>query len=127
LFIIFTTINLQGKGDSTVIIDPSNTGCTVIVTVDGKPIDMEFVVQHASNGLDRFSQFDGFIAGATHVSDDGNRIIQYLQWDSKEAHETCMNDPAWNEDDSSRRFIRIMQSGAIKVDVRTYNIAAISS
>ena len=75
------------------IIDPSNTECTVIVTVDGKLADMEFVIQHTSNGLNRFSQFDGFISGATHVSDDGNRVVQYLQWDSKEAHEACMNDP----------------------------------
>jgi hypothetical protein len=110
-----------------VIIDPSNTGCTVIVTMDGKPIDMEFVIQHAANGLDRFSQFDDFIAGATHVSDDGNRVVQYLQWNSKKAHEACMNDPGWTTDESSKRFIELMQSYTIKVDVRTYRIAAITS
>ena len=107
-------------------IDPTNTICTVIVTVNGEPSDMEFVVGHASGGLNRFSEYEGFIAGATHVSEDGGKVVQYLQWESRKAHETCMNDPVWAEDPSSRRFMELMDSGAIVVDVRTYDIAALT-
>ena len=72
------------------LIDQSATICTVIVTVDGEAEDLEFVAGHASEGLEQFSQFEGFIAGATHISEDGERVIQYLQWESEEAHEACM-------------------------------------
>ena len=105
-------------------IDPSRNICTVIVTVDGKVDEMTFVVNHASAGLDQFSSFAGFIAGATHLSDDGKRVIQYLQWESREAHEACMNHSSWNEDESSKRFIGMMESGTIRVDVRTYDIVS---
>ena len=105
-------------------IDPSKDLCTVIVTMDGEIDDMEFVIDHATEGLDIFSEFDGFIAGTTHVSDDGERVIQYLQWDSKKDHEACMNDPSWNEDEPSIRFLELMEAGVITVDVRIYDVVA---
>ena len=106
------------------LIDQSATICTVIVTVDGEAEDLEFVAGHASEGLEQFSQFDGFIAGATHISEDGERVIQYLQWESEEAHEACMEDPSWAEDESSQKFMELMESGDITVDVRIYDIVA---
>lgn len=105
-------------------IDPTKDICTVIVTVDGEIDDMEFVVDHATEGLETFSDFDGFIAGATHVSDDGERVVQYLQWDSKEDHEACMNDPSWAEDETTVRFLELMESGDITVDIRIYDVVA---
>ena len=105
-------------------IDPSRSICTVIVTVDGEDEEMRFVVNHASAGLDRFSSFPGFIAGATHLSEDGRRVIQYLQWESKETYEACLNNPSWDEDESAKRFVALMESGAIRVDVRIYNIVS---
>lgn len=65
------------------LVDDANTGCTVIVTVDGEMKDIESVIDHASEGLSKFNEFDGFIAGATHISNGRNRIIQYLQWFNK--------------------------------------------
>jgi len=106
------------------IIDPAKSICTVIVTVEAEGAEMEFVVDHASEGLALFSDFDGFIAGATHVSEDGEKVVQYLQWESSEAHAACMNDPEWAQHPSSRRFMQLMEAGDILVDVRLYDIAA---
>jgi hypothetical protein len=103
-------------------IDPKNTNCTVIVTVDGDSQAISSVTDHASSGLDRFAAFPGYIAGATHLSEDGSRIIQYLQWQSKEAHEACMNDPSWDDDEGSRHFIELMGTGAIKVSVGVFDV-----
>lgn len=105
-------------------IDPFRNICTVIVTVDGEDNEMRFVVNHASAGLDRFSSFAGFMAGATHLSEDGKRVIQYLQWESRETHEACMNHPSWDENESSKRFVEMMESGTIRVDVRIYDIVS---
>jgi hypothetical protein len=51
-------------------------------------------------------------------------MVQYLQWQSEEAHEACMNDPSWDEDEESVRFITLMRSGEIKVDVGVYEVIA---
>ena len=105
------------------LVDVANTICTVIVTVDGKMKDIESVIDHASEGLSKFSEFDGFIAGATHISNERNRMIQYLQWINKEAYAACMNDASWEVLDSSKHFISLMKTGAIKVNVQTYEVA----
>lgn len=98
--------------------------CTVVVIVQGKAEDIAEVRDHAAQGPELFSGFDGFIAGATHMSEDGGRIIQYLQWRSKADHEACMAHPSWNEQESSRRFMEKMRGGALQVDVGIYDVIA---
>ena len=106
------------------VVDSSNSNCTVIVTVEGEVKDIESVLDHASSGLARFGEFDGFIAGATHVSDERNRIVQYLQWTNKKAHEDCMNDSSWEQLESSQHFMELMKNGVIKVNVQTFKVVA---
>lgn len=98
--------------------------CTVIVTVDGAPEHLAEAAEHASQGLRRFAGFPGFVAGATHRSADGARLVQYLQWRSEADHQACMADPSWADDPSSQRFMAQMQAGQIAVDVRVYTVAA---
>ena len=101
--------------------------CTVIVTVDA---DAELVPEleaHARDGLRRFAEMPGFIAGALHRSDDGGRLVQYLQWASEADHLACMRDPRWDELPSTRRFMEVAASGASTVDVRVYDVVADSS
>lgn len=101
-------------------IESTNDYCTVIVTVDGEATDIESVLDHASDGLNLFEKFNGFISGATHISDDRKRIIQYLQWENKESHEACLADSSWSKLESSKHFIELMETGTIKVIVKTY-------
>ena len=103
-------------------IDRNNNNCTVIVSVDGDVKDIESVLNHVTSGLDLFNEFDGFIAGATHLSEDGTRIIQYLNWKNKQAHKRCTEDPRWFEHEPSRHFIDLMKSGKIKVKAEIFNI-----
>jgi hypothetical protein len=94
------------------------------VTVDADSeviMDME---NHARRGLDRFAQIEGFISGALHKSTDGGRLIQYLQWRSKADHLACMNDPRWEEEESTRRFLEHVASGRATMDVRIYDVIA---
>ena len=105
-------------------ISAENDLCTVIVTVDGAPDQLDHAAAHAAEGLRRFAGFDGFVAGATHVAADGGRLVQYLQWRSEADHQACMADPSWADDPSSQRFMAQMQAGRIAVDVRVYTVAA---
>jgi len=96
--------------------------CTVIVTVDADPALMEELEAHARDGLPQFAEFSGFISGTLHKSEDGGRLINYLQWESAADHQACMNDPRWDSLPSAQRFRELMESGEARVDVRTFEV-----
>lgn len=98
--------------------------CTVVVTVDAPPDHLPALEKHAREGLRLFRSFPGFVAGALHRSRDGARLVQYLQWRSEEDHLACMDDPSWDASPSARRFVELDRHGAIRVDVRTYDVVA---
>jgi len=98
--------------------------CTVIVTVDADGQVPEDVVRHARLGvISYFGEFDGFIAGALHVSSDGERLVQYLQWDSEAAYVRCRDDPWWDELSSTERFMSHVRAGRVVIDVRVFAVA----
>ncbi len=96
--------------------------CTVIVTVDADPEHMTELEAHAAAGLAAFPSFPGFVAGALHVSDDGGRIVQYLQWASEADYRACMHDASWDDWPSARRVAALVEAGTARMDVRTYRV-----
>lgn len=107
----------------TIIEQPSDL-CTVIVTVDADPTLMPDLEVHARDGLTRFAELDGFVSGALHKSEDGGRLVQYLQWKTKADHLACMNDARWDKIPSTQRFMDLVNSGQAKIDVRTYHVVS---
>lgn len=97
---------------------------TVIVTVDAAVGVMPVLQEHARIGIDRFPQYRGFVGGALHVSSDGSRLVQYLQWTSEEDYRACMSDAAWDDLPSARSFSDVVESGEARVDVRLYGVVA---
>ncbi len=100
------------------------TICVVIVTVDANTETIGEVTAHAQYGLKRFAEFDGFICGVLHRHANGTRIVQYLRWQSEADHLACMNHPLWDDVPSSRRFLGLVNSGQIRVDVGVYDVIA---
>lgn len=98
--------------------------CTVIVTVDAPPALLEEMVAHARAGIRRFAEYPGYAGGALHVSDDGGRLIQYLQWRSRSEYEACIEDPAWDDLESTAPFLDAVRSGRAKLDARVYDVVA---
>jgi len=95
----------------------------VVVTVD--TVDratMEPLEAHARLGLGRFPEFFGFVSGTLHKSGDGRRIVQYLLWESEEDYRACVDSSVWDALDSTRDFMRIIQSGSASMDVRVYEV-----
>lgn len=99
---------------------------TVIVTVEAEVDVLPAMAAHARLGLEKFSSYPGFRGGALHVSEDGCRLIQYLQWESMEEYRSCVEDPAWGDLPSTRFFLDTVASGKAQLDVRTYRVAATS-
>ena len=99
---------------------------TVIVTVDAAAEDMTDLLEHARTGLELFGGYEGFLGGATHVSEDATRLVQYLQWSSEEAYRACLDDPAWDDVPSTAKFLASVHAGAARMDARAYRVVAVS-
>lgn len=98
--------------------------CTVVVTVDTTQDVMGDLVEHARSGVDHFSDCDGFIGGALHVSDDGTRLVQYLQWESEAAYVACRDHRMWDEIASTAQFAEHVAAGRAQIDARSYRVVA---
>jgi len=98
--------------------------CTVIVTVDADADVLLTLEEHARAGLGWFAAYEGFIGGALHKSADGTRLVQYLQWKREEHYLACMNDPKWEENPSTRRFMALVEAGRARVDARVYEVVS---
>jgi hypothetical protein len=103
-----------------------STVCTVIVTVDAAPQILADLVVHAQLGIDRFVDFQGYLGGALHLSEDGGRLVQYLQWASETDYLACINDPVWDELESAKSFLAAVESGAVRLDSRIFEVRAVS-
>lgn len=101
-------------------IDPA--ACTVVVTVDADADAMPDLVEHATMGLRAFASCPGYLGGALHRSDDGTRLIQYVQWTDAAAYERCRDDPRWDELASTGRFMAHVAARRATVDARVYQV-----
>jgi len=95
----------------------------VIVTVDAGLSDIPTLQEHAALGIRKFADYPGYIGGALHVSVDGTRLIQYLQWESESSYRACIDDPLWEELPSSRHFLEAVSSGQAHLDARVFHVA----
>ena len=98
---------------------------TVIVTVDAGGDVMPALREHAATGIRSFTRYSGYIAGALHVSADGTRLVQYLQWESEALYQACIADPGWDDLPSTQHFRAAVASGQATVDARSYGIEAL--
>lgn len=108
-------------------IDPSAEIHTVIVTLDAPAEVLARLKGHAEAGLNRFPGYPGFVGGALHVSADGTRLVQYLQWSSEEEYLACVNDPRWDELPSTKVFMEAFETGSAIVDARAFTVERVSA
>ncbi|NNF27298.1 MAG: hypothetical protein HKN73_08770 [Gemmatimonadetes bacterium] len=99
----------------------------MIVTVDAEASLIPALREHAEGGLAAFSNYPGYLGGALHLSADGTRLVQYLQWRSEAEYLACLEDPRWEEMPSTRRFLDAAKNGEARVDARTFTVVAVSS
>ncbi len=99
--------------------------CTVIVTVDADTDFMPALRHHARMGLDQFPSYPGYLSGALHLSDDGTRLVQYLQWRSETDYRACVEDSAWDRFPSTAVFLEAASAGEARVDARVFVVVEV--
>ena len=107
-------------------IEPSLPFVTVIVTLDAEPEKIPDLQIHAEEGLKRFPHFPGFVGGALHLSADGGRLVQYLQWRSEEEYRACIEDPVWKSLPSTQGFQQAIEEGEARMDLRIFSVVRVS-
>ena len=108
-------------------IPPPPGACTVVVTVDlASDAARQAVLAHARLGLRRFGEFEGFLGGALHVSADGRRIVQYLQWASEDLYVACRDAPLWDELPTTAPFFAHVQDGSAKVNAAVVDVVDVA-
>ena len=106
-----------------VSIERNTKRITVMVIMEVAPADQAELIELALASQRTMAAQPGFIAGALHRGEDGTRVVQYLQWESREAHAACMASPDWNNEDA-RRFMVLFDSGRATMNVQTYDVIA---
>lgn len=102
-------------------------GCTVIVTVDAPPTVLGEMRAHAEAGIELFPRFEGFAGGHLRMSEDATRLVQHVEWRTREAYVRCRDDPSWDTLPTTRVFERHVASGAATVDARVFRLVATSA
>lgn len=77
---------------------------------------------HAQYGLTRFPEFNGFVYGALHKSADGTGLVQYLCWQTEADYLACIHDPQWDDLPSTQRFMNLVESPKVSMQVRLYEL-----
>ena len=78
------------------------------------------VFEISKNSMLIFKKQPGLIKIRMHVENEQQQTLTYFEWESREAHEACMQSPdfadwgvAWNE---------LVNSGKIRWELNTYEI-----
>ena len=67
---------------------------TMINVFTVKPEDRERLIEVLAEGIRRTTSGQpGFVTAAIHVSLDGTRVANYVQWESRDAYEGLFRDP----------------------------------
>lgn len=64
----------------------------------------------------------GFISVAFHLSTEANETMMYWEWESKSAHEKCMESPDW--DSIMGKSNSLFQSEGVEFSIQTYERVA---
>ena len=76
------------------IIDKERSVVTVINEFHVTPEQQEQIVRRFPPLLTEIvSKVPGFVSGNLHISGDGERVLTYYQWRSKEAYDAFLADP----------------------------------
>ena len=97
---------------------------TVIVTMDCEPDDQDELINVAKQTEGIFARQPGFISSALHRKGDGTRVLQYLQWESKEANDACMASSDW-QDGTADAFMAFIHSGKATMDPADYEVVSV--
>lgn len=101
------------------------SGVTVLIICSCKPADQAEVARRAEAAMPIFARQPGFVSAALHVSEKGDQVVHYLQWQSLKDHQACQKAADW-ADPASGAFWAFVGEGKMKFDAQVYTVAAVS-
>jgi quinol monooxygenase YgiN len=85
-----------------------------------KPKEADQVIKLSKESYPIFKKQQGLQMIKMHKSHDNSHIMTYFIWDNKQSHENCMASPDFAE--MNKTWAELMQSGAIKFELNTYDL-----
>lgn len=86
---------------------------TQLIEFEIEPHQQQGLVSALSEQTERLARgYNGFLSASVQVSDDGRRVLNYLQWQSREAGEAAFQSFANGEQDFWQ-LIRAYQARAV--------------
>ena len=80
----------------------------------------EKVFEISKNSMPIFKRQPGLILIRMHVENEQQHTLTYFEWESKEAHEACMQSPDFA--DWGVAWETLVNSGKIRWELNTYEI-----
>ena len=102
----------------------SQTPTTVLIVCDTDPDSFDEVAERAKAAMPIFAKQPGFVSASLHLSENKNRLIQYLQWETVEDHVACQTADDWKAPEATA-FWQLVEEGKMKVDPQIYTIERI--
>lgn len=93
---------------------------TVMCEFSVAPELQQILIDTIREGEPRLKELNGFVSRNLHRSICGTKVVDYLQWENRNAHEYCLNNPqhmAHGKDLSS-----MVSSGDVSYKVFEYDI-----
>jgi heme-degrading monooxygenase HmoA len=103
-------------------------GCSnvnIMVIMDVQPDHQQELADLAVATQRIFEKQPGFVSGVLFRSTDGERLIQYLQWESMEAHLACVSSPDFQVE-AGKQFMSFIQSGKAEMEPQVYEVISLS-
>jgi len=104
-------------------IDTGSPRFTVMVRLTVDPADQDALTAVAQEMGDVFAAQPGFVSLTLHKSHDGKRLVTYLQWQDRAAHEACQGNPEVMA--RGARFMEFLQSGRAEIEVETFDVVQV--
>ena len=101
-------------------IDKDNPITTVMVHVTVDPQEQDTIAAKMVELSPLMAAQPGFVSSHLHKSEDGKKLVQYIQWQTIDDHYACLQ----NEElaAAGAGFMELVASGKIAMDVQVYEV-----
>lgn len=93
---------------------------TVMCEFSVKPEQQQNLINTIKEGEPRLKALNGFVSRRLHRSMCGAKVVDYLQWKDKEAHEYCLNNIQHMA--HGKNLMSMLESGDISFKIFEYEI-----
>ncbi len=65
----------------------------------------------------------GLVSSSVHRSHDGTRVVDYLQWENKAAHDAWRNSTEMHE--AAAELMGLIETGTVGMEMHSYEVVSV--